>query len=122
MVLHLTTKGEGGFGVIFNDITEEAGFYTTTSRFVGWFGAFTQERQGLWLSKDDLQDSSWSSPTLVLLRDIHSQLITNIDFKDTTPLPVSDWHESSCWSQLTGRGCTAAGDRSSSYSTAYQTS
>ncbi len=39
------------------------------------------------MSKDDLQDSSWSSPPLVLHWDIHSQLITNCDCKDTTPPP-----------------------------------
>ena len=41
-------------------------FTTTTSPFVVWLGDFNQERQGLWLSNDDLQDSaSWSSPPLV---------------------------------------------------------
>ena len=40
----------------------------------------------MWLPKDDLQDSaSWSSPPLVLLRDIHSHLIANCDCKDTVP-------------------------------------
>jgi hypothetical protein len=58
MVLHLP-HAEGGFGVTFNDATIDADvFYTTTSRFVSWLGAFSQERQGLWLPKDDLQDSS----------------------------------------------------------------
>ena len=33
--------------------------------------------------KDDLQDSSWSSPPLVLLRDIHNGLLTNYGCKDT---------------------------------------
>jgi hypothetical protein len=33
MVLHLP-HAEGGFGVTFNDVTTEAAFYTTTSRFV----------------------------------------------------------------------------------------
>ncbi len=48
-------------------------FYTTTSRFVVWLGAFSKERQGLWLTKDDLKDSSsWSSTPLVLLHDIHN--------------------------------------------------
>jgi hypothetical protein len=37
----------------------------------------------LWLPKDDLRDSSsWSSPPLMLLRDIHSKLITLYDFKE----------------------------------------
>jgi hypothetical protein len=37
----------------------------------------------LWLPKDDLRDSSsWSSPPLVLLRDIHSKLITQYDCKE----------------------------------------
>ena len=62
MVLHLT-HDEGGFGVTFNDVTKDAAFYTTTSRFVSWLVFFSQERQVLWLTKDDLQDSaSWSSP------------------------------------------------------------
>ena len=51
MVLHLPHT-EGGFGVTFNDVTKDADFYTTTSRFVTWFGAFSQERQNLWLPKD----------------------------------------------------------------------
>ncbi len=57
-----------------NDVTKDAAFYTTTSRFVAWLGVFPQERQKLWLPKDDLRDSSsWVSPPLVLLRDIHSK-------------------------------------------------
>jgi hypothetical protein len=81
MVLHLP-HGEGGFGVTFNDVTKDAAFYTTTSRFVVWLGAFSQERQGLWLPKDDLQDSfSWSSSPLLLLRDIHSKLLTQYNCK-----------------------------------------
>jgi hypothetical protein len=47
--LHLP-HAEGGFGVTFNDVTKDAAFYTTTSRFVAWLGAFPQERQQLWLS------------------------------------------------------------------------
>jgi hypothetical protein len=47
MVLHLPHAG-GGFGVTFNDVTKDAAFYTTTSRFVVWLGAFSQERQELW--------------------------------------------------------------------------
>ncbi len=43
----------------FNDITKDASFYTTTSRFVAWLG---EERQDLWLPKDD--PSSWSSTQL----------------------------------------------------------
>jgi hypothetical protein len=35
MVLHLP-HSQGGFGVTFNDITKDATFYTTTSRFVAW--------------------------------------------------------------------------------------
>ena len=66
MVLHLP-HADGGFGVTFNDITKDAAFYTTTSRFVAWLGAFSQERQGLWLPKDDLKDSSsLSSPPTVI--------------------------------------------------------
>ncbi len=41
------------------------------------------ERQGVWLSKDDLKDtSSWSSPPLLLLRDICSKLLTQYDCKE----------------------------------------
>ena len=40
----------------------------------------------MWLPKGDLQDSAfWSSPPLVLLRDIHSHLVVNCDCKDTSP-------------------------------------
>jgi hypothetical protein len=82
MVLHLP-RAEVGFGVTFNDVTKDAAFYTTTSRFVVWLGAFSQERQELLLPKDDLRDSSsWSSPPLMLLRDIHSKLITQYDCKE----------------------------------------
>ena len=88
MVLHLP-HAEGGFGVTFNDITKDAAFYTTTSRFVAWLGAFSQERQGLWLPKDDLKDpSAWSSPPLVLLRDIHNGLLAKYDCKDSAPPPA----------------------------------
>jgi hypothetical protein len=81
-VLHLP-HAEGGFSVPFNCVTKDAAFYTTTSRFVTWIGAFPQERQELWLSKDDLRDSSsWSSSPLVLLRDIHSNLLTQFDSKE----------------------------------------
>ncbi len=67
MVLHLA-HAEGGHGVTFSDVTKDASCYTTTSRFVSCLGAFSQERQRLWLSKDDLRDSSsWSSPPLLLL-------------------------------------------------------
>jgi hypothetical protein len=82
MSIHLP-HAEGVFGVTFNDVTKDAAFYTTTSRFVTWFGAFPQERQKLWLPKDDLRDSSsWASPPLVLLRDIHSKLLTHYDCKE----------------------------------------
>jgi hypothetical protein len=69
MVLHLPHV-EGGFGVPFNCVTKDDAFYTITSLFVSWMGAFSQERQELWLPKDDLRDSSsWSSYPLLLLRD-----------------------------------------------------
>ena len=88
MVLHLS-HAQGGFGVTFNDITKDAAFYTTTSRFVAWLGAFSQERQSLWLPKDNLKDSStWSSPPLVLLRDIHDSLLVKYDCKDSVPPPA----------------------------------
>ncbi len=57
MVLHLPHT-EGGFGVTFNDVTKDTAFYTTTSHFVVCVGVFPQERQELWLPKDDLRDSS----------------------------------------------------------------
>jgi hypothetical protein len=70
----------------FNNVTKDVSFHTTTSRFVVWLGAFSQERQKLWSPKDELQDSaSWSSTPLVLLRDIHNGLLTNYNFKDTEP-------------------------------------
>ena len=82
MCLHLP-HAEGGFGVPFNCVTKDAVFYTTTSRFVAWIGAFPQERQEVWLSKDNLRDSSsWSSPPLVLLRDLHTKLISQYDCKE----------------------------------------
>jgi hypothetical protein len=82
MVLHLP-HADGGFGVTFNDVTKDAAFYTSTSHFVAWLGAFSQERQGLWLPKDDLQDSSsWSSRPLLLLRDIHSKLLADYGCKE----------------------------------------
>ena len=82
MCIHLP-HAEGGFCVTFNDVTKDAAFYTTTSRCVSWLGAFPQERQKLWLPKDDLRDSSsWTSPPLVLLRDIHSKLLTQYDCKE----------------------------------------
>ncbi len=49
---------------------------------MSWLGAFPQERQKLWLPKDDLRDSSsWASSPLVLLRDFHSKLLTQYDCK-----------------------------------------
>jgi hypothetical protein len=81
MVLHLP-HAEGGFGVPFNCVTKDAAFYTTTSRFVVWFGTFPQERQELWLPKDDLRDSSsWSSPPLMLLVTFTPSLLTSTTAK-----------------------------------------
>ena len=48
-----------------NDITKDTDFYTTTSPFVTCLGAFSQERKGFWLPKDDLQDSSSSTETKI---------------------------------------------------------
>ncbi len=82
MVLQLP-HAEGGFGVSFNCVTKDAVFYTTTSRLVAWLGTFPQERQKLWLPKDDLRDSSsWVSSPFVLLRDIHSKFLTQYDGKE----------------------------------------
>ncbi len=84
MVLHLHPT-EGGFGVTFKDVMKDSVFYTTTSRFATCLGAFSQERQDLWLSKDDLKDpSSWSSSPLLLLRDIHSKLLTEYNCKEAS--------------------------------------
>jgi hypothetical protein len=92
MVLHLP-HAEDGFGITFHDVTKDAAFYTTTSRFVAWFGASSQERQDLWLPKDDLRDSSsWSSPPLLLLRDIHSKLLTQYDCKQVCAPSQSQVH------------------------------
>ena len=82
MVLH-RPHAEGGFGVTFNDVTKDADVYTTTSHFVSWVGSVSQERQDLWLTKDDLQDpSSWSSSPFLLLRDIHSKVLAEYDCKE----------------------------------------
>jgi hypothetical protein len=91
VVLHLP-HAEGGYGVAFNDVTKDTAFSTTTSRFVAWLGAFPQERQRLWLPKDDLDlwDSFlWSSPALLLLRDIHVKLLTQCDCKEVCASPQS---------------------------------
>ena len=56
---------------------------------VTWFGAFSQERQRLWLPKDNLKDSStWSSPPLVLFRDIHDSFLAKYDCKDSVSPPT----------------------------------
>ncbi len=90
MSLHLP-HDQGSFGVSFNDVSRDVVFYTTTARFVAWMGAFSQERQGLWLTKDDLKDvSSWSSPPLMILCDIHSKLLTQYDFKEVEVSFVRD--------------------------------
>ncbi len=47
----------------FNDVTKDSTFYTTTKRFVAWFGAFSDP-------------SSWLSSPLLILRDIHSKFLT----------------------------------------------
>ena len=55
-----------------------------------WLGAFPQERQELWLPKDDLRDSSsWSSPPRMFLHDIHSKLIDQYDYKEVCVPSVS---------------------------------
>ena len=77
MVLHLP-HADGGFGVTLNDITKDTA-YVTTSHFVSCLGVFYQERQGSWLPKDDLKDSSsWSSPPL----------LAKYDWKDMTSPPA----------------------------------
>ncbi len=82
MVIHLP-HADGGFGVPSNSVTKDAAFYATTSRFVSFLGAFSQERQRLWLPDDDFQDSSsWKSSPLVLLRHIHANLLTHYECKE----------------------------------------
>ncbi len=82
LTCHILRETVSDFGVTFNDV-KDAAFYTTTSRFVSWLGAFSQERQELWLPKDDLRDSSsWSSSSIMILRDIHSKLLNQFDFKE----------------------------------------
>ena len=77
----------------FNDVTKDASFYTTTSRFVTWIGDFSQERQDLWLLKDDLQDpSSWSSSPLMILRDIHSKILVEYGCKERCAPSQSQAH------------------------------
>jgi hypothetical protein len=52
---------------------------------VSWSGAFSQERQVLWLSQDDLKDpSSWSSSPLLFLRDIHSKFLFDYNSKESS--------------------------------------
>ena len=72
MVLHLP-HAEGGFGVPFNCVTKDAAFYTTTSHFVSWIGAFSQTRQEVWLPKDDLRDSSLGASARLSSQDGVSQ-------------------------------------------------
>ena len=59
---------------------------TRLVRSGAWCGTFSEERQNLWFPKDDLKDpSSWSSPPLVLLRDIQDGLLPKYDYKDRAP-------------------------------------
>ena len=81
-------------------------FYTTTSLFVVWLGDFSQERQDLWLHKDDLQDpSSWSSSPLLILRDIHSNLLVEYGCEEGS---VSS--QSQTYVGVSGRLCSRDGD------------
>ncbi len=66
----------------FNDVTKDSAFYTSTSRFVTWLGAFSKERQGLWLPKDDVKDPS--PLPLLFLRDIHSKFLSNYNCKEAS--------------------------------------
>ena len=48
----------------------------------------------MWLPQDDLRDSSsWASPPFVLLRDIHSKLITQYDYKEVCAQSQSQVNE-----------------------------
>jgi len=115
MVLHLPNT-EGGFGVTFNCVTKDAAFYTTTSRFVSWIGDFSQERQKLWLPKEDLRDSSsWSSPPLVLLRDIHSKLTAQYDCKEVCAPSQSQGNVGGSDRLSSQDGVSSSGDWSSLY-------
>ncbi len=78
MVLHLP-HADGGFGVTFNDVAKDAAFYTTTSRFVAWLGAFSQ----------DVRACGCPRMTSIILRPrphpIHNGLLANYGCKDTVP-------------------------------------
>ena len=64
---------------------------------MAWLGAFSQELQKLWLPKDDLRDmSSWTSPPLVLLRDIHSKLLAQYDCKEVCAPSQSQINVGAC--------------------------
>jgi hypothetical protein len=85
MLLHLR-HAERGFGVTFNDITKDAAFYSSSSRFVAWLGTFPAFPQPGHQPLDDLADSSsWSLPPLVLLREIHANRLANYDCKGSAP-------------------------------------
>ena len=47
-----------------------------------------QERQGLWLPKDDRTHPHGHHPPFVLLRDIHDGLLAKYDCKDSAPPPA----------------------------------
>jgi hypothetical protein len=75
--------GPHGFVVTFNDITKDASFYTSTSRFVAWLGTVPPPGpRGHGCPRMIFEDSSWSSPPLVLLREIHANLLAYYDCKD----------------------------------------
>ena len=83
MVMHLP-HDEGGFGVCSSNITMNAAYYTSTSRFIAWLGTFTQDRQNLWMPHDNLADSAtWNSPQLLLLSKIHQDLLVKYNCKET---------------------------------------
>ena len=84
MLMHLP-HDEGGFGVCSSNITMNAAYYTSTSRFIAWLGTFSQGRQNLWMPHDNLADSAtWTSPQLLLLRNIHQDLIVKYNCKELT--------------------------------------
>jgi hypothetical protein len=65
MVLHLP-HAEGGFGVLYSYIT-----------LCGLAWCSLPDCHGLWLPKDDLQTRPHGHRPLLLLRDIHSKLLTS---------------------------------------------
>jgi tRNA(Arg) A34 adenosine deaminase TadA len=81
------TSTQRFYPVTLNNITKDTAFYTTTSHFVPCLGAYSQERQGLWVvvahgCSSGPVPESWSSSPLLLLRGIHSKLLPEYNCKE----------------------------------------